>query len=133
MELILDFLSWVCIVIGGIFLLIGGIGIHRMPDVYTRMHAASISETMGAGLLLAGMMIQAGLTLVTIKLGLILLFLMLTGPVATHALAGSAMTSGLRPKLAEDRTNGAFTGPMSRLAAGGEGSPNPDIIGENHR
>ncbi len=79
--------------------MIGGIGILRLPDVFTRMHAAGITDTMGAGLILAGLMAQAGLTLVTVKLVLIVLFLVVTSPTSTHALAKAALTGGLEPRL----------------------------------
>ena len=91
MELILDLLSWVLLSAGGVFVLIGGIGALRMPNLYTRMHAASVTDTMGAGLVLIGVMLQAGLTLATIKLGAILLFLLITSPTASYALASAAL------------------------------------------
>ncbi len=98
MALLLDILSWVALLGGGAFVLIGGIGILRMPDLYTRMHAASLTDTLGTLLILLGIMLQAGLTLASIKLVAIALFLLLTGPTATYALANSALLSGLMPK-----------------------------------
>jgi multicomponent Na+:H+ antiporter subunit G len=97
-ALLLDILSWVMLVAGGGFVLVGGIGILRLPDLYTRMHAASLTDTLGTLLILLGIMLQAGLTLASIKLLAIALFLMLTGPTATYALANSALLSGLMPK-----------------------------------
>lgn len=98
MALLLDTLSWLMLVAGGAFVLIGGIGILRLPDLYTRMHAASLTDTLGTLLILLGIMLQAGLTLASIKLLAIALFLMLTGPTATYALANSALLSGLMPR-----------------------------------
>ena len=98
MAAVLDILSWVMLVAGGGFVLVGGIGILRLPDLYTRMHAASLTDTLGTLLILLGIMLQAGLTLASIKLLAIALFLMLTGPTATYALANSALLSGLMPK-----------------------------------
>ncbi len=98
MALLLDILSWIALLGGGAFVLIGGIGILRMPDLYTRMHAASLTDTLGTLLILLGIMLQAGLTLASIKLVAIALFLLLTGPTATYALANSALLSGLMPK-----------------------------------
>ncbi|MCB1843725.1 MAG: monovalent cation/H(+) antiporter subunit G [Halioglobus sp.] len=86
---------------GGLFVLIGGVGIVRLPDVYTRMHAASLTDTMGTLMILFGIMLQAGLSLAALKLAAIALFLMLTGPTATYALANAAMLSGLRPDNVE--------------------------------
>ena len=82
---IIDVLSWICLVAGGAFCVIGGVGLLRMPDFYTRMHAASVTDTLGMGLMMLGMVLQAGLTLVSAKLVMIVLLLLLTGPAATHA------------------------------------------------
>ena len=80
MEQVLDILSWICLIVGSFFVLVGGIGVLRMPDVYTRSHAAGITDTMGALLILVGLMFQAGLTLITVKLVMILIFLLFTSP-----------------------------------------------------
>jgi multicomponent Na+:H+ antiporter subunit G len=72
----------------------------RLPDFYTRMHGASVTDTLGAGFILLGLMLMAGLTLVTVKLAFIGLLVFFTSPTATHALAKAAMTRGLRPLLA---------------------------------
>jgi multicomponent Na+:H+ antiporter subunit G len=96
----LDILSWICLVAGGVFCVIGALGLVRMPDFYTRMHAASITDTVGAGLLLFGMMLQAGFTLISVKLLMIGLLLLFANPTATHALAKAARARGLQPLLA---------------------------------
>jgi multicomponent Na+:H+ antiporter subunit G len=97
MNLVLDVLSWILLTLGGIAVLIGGIGALRMPDLYTRMHATSVTDSMGAILVIAGIMLQAGLSLATIKLAAILLFLLLTSPTATNALASAALLAGTQP------------------------------------
>lgn len=97
LAIALDILSWALLSAGGIFILIGGIGVLRLPDFYTRMHAASLTDTMGTILILLGIMLQAGFTLATIKLVSILIFLLLTGPTASYALANTALLSGLKP------------------------------------
>lgn len=97
MTVTIDILSWLLLTSGGAFVLIGGIGVVRMPSFYTRVHASSVTDTMGAGLILVGIMLQAGFTLATLKLIAILLFLLFTGPTAANALASSALLSGLRP------------------------------------
>ena len=97
MPMILDAVSWVLLSVGGVFVLVGGIGALRMPNLYTRMHAASVTDTMGAVLVLAGVMVQAGLTLATIKLVAILLFLLITSPTASYALANAALLAGIKP------------------------------------
>jgi len=105
MSLVLDVLSWACIVIGGVFCLLSGIGLVRFPDVFTRMHAASLGDTLGAGLIIVGLLLQAGLAadLVGIKLVMILVFLLFTSPVATHALAQAALLDGQRPWTRDGR------------------------------
>ena len=103
MTAVIDSLSWVLLVAGAVFSVIGGIGILRMPDFYTRMHAASITDTAGMTLMLAGLMLQAGLTLVTAKLVFILVFLVITSPTATHALGRAALHDGVEPQLDDDR------------------------------
>lgn len=100
MSLALDLASWLLLGAGGVFCVIGGIGLIRMPDFYTRVHAASVTETLGAGLILAGLMLQAGLTLVCVKLVMIGLLIFFTSPTATHALTRAALIRGLEPVLA---------------------------------
>jgi multicomponent Na+:H+ antiporter subunit G len=73
------------------------VGALRLPNFYTRIHAASLTDTMATILIFVGMMLQAGLTLATLKLAAIMLFLLLTGPTATYALANAALLSGLKP------------------------------------
>ena len=97
MTLALDVLSWLLLTSGGVAVLIGGVGALRMPDLYTRMHAASVTDSLGAILVIAGIMLQAGLTLATIKLSAILLFLLLTSPTSSYALASAALLAGNRP------------------------------------
>ena len=97
MDMILDIVSWILLTLGGFSVLIGGIGALRMPDLYTRMHAASVTDSMGAILVIVGVMLQAGLSLATIKLAAILLFLLLTSPTASNALASAALLAGTKP------------------------------------
>ncbi|MEK6592618.1 MAG: monovalent cation/H(+) antiporter subunit G [Pseudomonadota bacterium] len=102
MSAVLDILSWASLAAGGIFCVIGTVGLVRMPDFYTRMHAASVTDTLGAGLILFGLVIQAGFTLVTAKLFMIGLLIFFTSPTASHALAKAAFANGVKPLLAED-------------------------------
>jgi len=94
---LLDTLSWVLLTLGGVSVLVGGIGALRMPDLYTRMHAASVTDSLGAILVLGGIMLQAGWSLATIKLIAILLFLLLTSPTSSNALASAALLAGTWP------------------------------------
>ena len=108
MSLLIDAASWACLVAGGLFCIVGAVGMLRMPDFYTRMHAASVIETLGGGLILLGLVLQAGLTLVTVKLLIVALLIFFASPTATHALANAALARGLKPLLhggEEDTSN----------------------------
>lgn len=101
-DILLDAVSWVLLIAGGAFVFIGGVGALRMPDLYTRIHAAGITDTLGTILVLGGLMPQAGFSIALIKLIAILIFAMLASPTAAYALANAAGLSGLR---AEDYVN----------------------------
>jgi len=116
MSLIVDILSWIFLVAGGAFCVIGMIGLVRMPDVFTRIHGVSVTDTLGAGFIITGLALQSGFTLVTAKLIIIMGLILLTSPVATHALAQAALHAGVRPKLDHDETGG-------RIAGAGEDEP----------
>ena len=92
-----DVLSWLAILGGLFFILVGGIGVLRFPDVYTRLHAAGMTDTMGAGLVLVRLAFQAGPTLITVRLLMIWAFLLFTSPIATHALARAALHGKVEP------------------------------------
>jgi multicomponent Na+:H+ antiporter subunit G len=98
----LDILSWIFLSTGSFFVIVGGIGLLRLPDFYTRIHAASVTDTVGSWLVVIGLMLQAGLSLVTVKLILVLIFLVMTSPLASHALAKAAYSHGLKPWRSPD-------------------------------
>ena len=102
---ILQFLSWTFILGGTFFTVVGAIGTLRFPDFWARLHAASVTESAGVVLLLAGLCLHAGWTLVTVKLIFIGVFLFITGPTSTHAIANAALVSGLRPKEQRAQSN----------------------------
>lgn len=99
LELLLDVVSWACLVGGVAFALIAAVGMLRLPDVFTRMHAAGIIDTVAAGLVLLGLCLQAPSWLVAVKLLLIFAFILYTSPTATHALARAALNGGVKPML----------------------------------
>ncbi|MEM1080546.1 MAG: monovalent cation/H(+) antiporter subunit G [Pseudomonadota bacterium] len=103
-EQVLTIVSITCLLTGGVFGIIGGIGLLRFPDVYSRLHAASITDTLCALLIVLGLLIQVGLALPSIKLLLVLLFLLFTAPTASHALARAAVLDGVEPALAKPDT-----------------------------
>ncbi|MDP7059503.1 MAG: monovalent cation/H(+) antiporter subunit G [Candidatus Marinimicrobia bacterium] len=92
----LDSVSWICLVVGPVFCIIGGVGLLRLPDFYTRTHAAGITDTLGAGLIILGLILQAGFTLITVKLVFIIIFMLFINPGATHGLAKAAFAQGVK-------------------------------------
>jgi multicomponent Na+:H+ antiporter subunit G len=101
-SVVVDLASWVLLVAGGAFCVIGGVGLIRMPGFYPRAHAASVIETLGAGLILAGLLLQAGWTLAAVKLLMLGLLVLFTSPTATHALTRAALLRGVKPMLADE-------------------------------
>ena len=102
-ALAFDVLSWILILGGLFFVVVGTIGLIRMPDVYTRLHAAGMTDSIGAGAILMGLAVQAGLSLISVRLLLISAFLLLTSPIGTHALARAARAGRIKPYTAPDR------------------------------
>ncbi|WP_018184078.1 monovalent cation/H(+) antiporter subunit G [Kaistia granuli] len=102
LELLRDVAAGLFLFAGAFFLIVGAIGMNRMPDLFTRMHSASVADTLGVILMLIGMVILAGFTLVAVKLMLLMAFLLFMGPVASHALAAAALQAGVKPVLASD-------------------------------
>ena len=86
---------------GCLFVITGGIGMLRLPDFFSRIHAASLTDTMGAWLILLGLGIQSGFSQTTVKLALIFLFLFFTSPTASHALAKAALHGKLQPQTVD--------------------------------
>lgn len=99
MSALLDALSWVLLAAGGFFCLVGALGMLRMPDFFTRMQAASVVDTLGAGLILLGLLLQADDLLVAVRLVFLGLLLFFISPTATHALARAALIRGAAPLL----------------------------------
>ena len=97
LDLILDIASWTCFLFGGVAVLAGALGLVRFPDFYTRLHAAGVTDTGGAELILLGMLLQAPTWIVAVKLIFIGVFLFFTSPVATHAVAHAAWMVGFKP------------------------------------
>ncbi|HSA69006.1 MAG TPA: monovalent cation/H(+) antiporter subunit G [Burkholderiales bacterium] len=101
MSAALDIASWALIVAGGAFCVIGAVGILRMPDFYTRVHAASVADVVGSFAILLGLALQAGPSLVSVKLVFIAALIFFTSPAATHALVKAAFERGVEPQAAE--------------------------------
>ncbi len=104
MSSLIDILSAVLIFVGALAILVGLLGVFRMPDFFTRLHAASIIDTMGTMMIIAGLILYSGFNLVSVKLLLIMVFILITTPAAAHALAKSALHGGLKPELDKERS-----------------------------
>ena len=96
-QTLLTILSGFFIACGVIALMIGSLGLLRLPDVYCRIHAVGMIDTAGSGFIILGMIIHEGFSLATVKLVLIGVFLFFTSPIATHAVAQVAYKSGVVP------------------------------------
>ena len=104
-EAVIEGLSWGFILSGSVFAVVGSYGTVRFPFFWSRLHAASITDSGGMILLILGMCLQAGASLITVKLLIIGVFMFITGPTATHAVANAAIISGLRPKEGKGLTD----------------------------
>ena len=97
MAMLFDVLSALFIALGVIALLIGSLGLVRLPDLFSRTHAVGMMDTAGVGFIILGLIVHEGLTLISFKLALVGIFLFFTSPISTHAVAQGAFRSGLRP------------------------------------
>ncbi len=106
MAILADIVTFFCLVGGIASMLIGSYGLLKLPDLFARMHAAGMVDTLGLGLIIVGLILQAGISLVSFKLFLIIVFVLYTGPAVTHALAQAALNAGVKPKLHDDEQGG---------------------------
>jgi len=97
--ILLQIISWIFLLAGSFFAIVGGIGIVRMPEFYSRLHGGGVTDTLGAGLILLGLCFQIGSPFILAKLLMILFFLMIASPSSCHALANSAFSQGVKPVL----------------------------------
>jgi len=118
--IVFEILGWFFLISGSIFSVIGGIGLIRLPEFFSRMHGGGITDTLGAGLVVLGLILLAGPTLVAFKLIVILFFLTITSPSSCHALAKSAIAHGLKPQL-----DVAGQPEAGEAARDGDGGPRP--------
>ncbi|QDV08824.1 Na(+)/H(+) antiporter subunit G [Planctomycetes bacterium Poly30] len=99
MSVVLDILSWALLMTGGAIAVIAGIGVLRLPDMFSRMHASGMLDTLGAACVLLGLILQSGISVISFKLLLVYALLSMTSSTAAHALAKAARTSGHEPDL----------------------------------
>ena len=107
MTVILEWLSGLCLLLGGVLCISGGVGLLRMPDFFSRVHASGVTETLAAPLLLSGLLLQMELSLDSVKVIMILILVLATNPTATHAMAKATLHGGQRPlEFANDKDIG---------------------------
>ncbi|MEE9323518.1 MAG: monovalent cation/H(+) antiporter subunit G [Candidatus Aenigmarchaeota archaeon] len=88
--------------VGGIFAIIGSLGLVRFPDVYTRSHAQTVVNVGGICLILVGVMINSFYSPLFLKALFLIIFIFVTSPVGTHAITKAAYLSGVKPKTETD-------------------------------
>lgn len=113
MAIVVEVLSWFCFLSGGFLCLSGSVGLLRLPDFYSRIHACSITDTLAAPLLLSGVMLQTALSLDTLKLLMVLVFLLATAPTAIHAIVKGALVDGKEPLIVKDHAKKSEEEPSS--------------------
>ncbi|MHA1547993.1 MAG: monovalent cation/H(+) antiporter subunit G [Alphaproteobacteria bacterium] len=109
-ELLREWVGGGLALAGGLFMVVGALGLVRLPDVFTRLHAASVIDTAGAGLILTGLILIEGVSLVSVKLLFLILMFGLLGPVAAHAVARAALYAGIKPMVDEVGADAGETG-----------------------
>ena len=114
MTAILELLSNICLMLGGVLCITGGVGLLRMPDFFSRVHASGVTETLAAPLLLIGLLLQMEWSLDSVKVIMILILVLVTNPTATHAMAKATLHGGQRPLVFDDDEH-----------TGGEGTSKP--------
>jgi len=97
MTAILELLSGLCLFLGGVLCVTGGVGLLRMPDFFSRVHASGVTETLAAPLLLGGLLLQMELSLDSVKVIMVMILVLATNPTATHAMAKATLHGGQRP------------------------------------
>ena len=97
MELILDIFTSICFFIGSLSIIIGACGLIKLPDVFSRIHAAGMIDTAGASFIILGMILQSGFSLITAKLVFIGIFIFFTSPITGHVTANLARKKGVTP------------------------------------
>lgn len=107
MSMLIDWLSGLLLLAGGFLCITGGVGLLRMPDFFARVHAAGVTETLAAPLLLCGLMLQMEWSLDLVKVVMILIFVLATNPTASHAMAKAALHGGHKPLVAEGEKDDA--------------------------
>lgn len=99
----MNIISLILIYIGLFFMLVGSFGIARMPDIYSRLQASGVSDTVGVIVILMGFLLRKGFSFSDSFLGLLILFFFVTGPIIGHSIAKSAFLSKVEPSQSRDK------------------------------
>ena len=102
MSAVVELLSGLCLLLGGVLCITGGVGLLRMPDFFSRVHASGVTDTLAAPLLLGGLLLQMEWSLDSVKVLIILILVLATNPTATHAMAKATLHGGQRPLVASN-------------------------------
>lgn len=97
MNISLEYLGYAIMMLGTFFMFSAALGLIRMPDVFTRVHPAGVGDAFGAPLVLVGVAVQHGISLYSLKVLVLVLFLMVTSATATHVVVKCAMMAGKKP------------------------------------
>ena len=97
--IVISWISDICLLLGGIFTLTGALGLLRLPDFFTRLHGASVTESLAAPLLIIGIILDTGFTIDSAKLMLIIVIMVVANPTITHALCRAAAHGGKTPEV----------------------------------
>ncbi len=98
-------IEWVIgafLLLGGFFALVAGLGVLRLPDVFTRMHASTKAGTLGSSFILVGAAFHFGALTITAKVTLTILFILLTAPIAGHMIGRAAQRTGVKMWTGKD-------------------------------
>jgi multicomponent Na+:H+ antiporter subunit G len=102
MTMIIDWISGIFLLIGGLLCITGGVGLLRLPDFFARVHAAGVTETLATPLLLVGLMLQMDWSLDLVKVLIIMILVLATNPTATHAMSKAALHGSFRPQIKDN-------------------------------
>lgn len=92
-----EIIAGIIVLAGVFFFIVSTIGLLRFPDIYTRLHATSKGDTLGAGLCLLGVIIHLGFTITSVKLFLVIIFIWITSPTSAHLIGKAAYRANVRP------------------------------------
>jgi len=98
MEIFLNILSWACLFSGAFFIFTSAVGILRMPDFFTRLHPAGMTDSLGLPLILIGLLFQSDFGLISLKILILIIFAVTTSATSCHALAKAALVSDIKPE-----------------------------------